>query len=213
MKRWQKVLIVVAAILLIIAGGAFWAMNKAVDKVLDAVSSDVLSSMNSPTPRPADIPGNSTSPAPEVAPGVSIEPTPGKSEVSQPLPTPPASTQTTPGGSVSPITESPSLTQPANTPYEANIGADKAQKAQEEITMKDKLQVTSIFMKRFSAKELDAFMKLASGGLTLEEKVEAKKIVLEKLSEEEYDQLIAIAAKLGLSQGKNYVESNKELLN
>ncbi|MNW19306.1 hypothetical protein D3C71_2192420 [compost metagenome] len=59
-------------------------------------------------------------------------------------------------------------------------------------------------MKRFSAKELDAFMKLASGGLTHKEKVEAKKLVLEKLSEEEYNQLIAIAARLGLSQGGQY---------
>lgn len=213
MKRWQKVLIVVAAILLVIAGGAFWAMNKAVDKVLEAVSSNVLSSMNSPTPQPADTPGNSTSPAPEVAPGVSIEPTPGKSEVSQPLPTPLASTEAIPGASVSPAREPDASSQPASTPYDPSIDAEKAQKAQEEITVKDKLQVASIFMKRFSAKELDAFMKLANGGLTHEEKIEAKKQVLEKLNEEEYDQLIAIATKLGLSQGKKYEDSLKEYPN
>lgn len=72
------------------------------------------------------------------------------------------------------------------------------------------MQVASIFMKRFTTKELDAFRKLASGGLTVEEKKEAKEIVMEKLTEEEYDELIQIAAKLGLSQGKKYEESKKE---
>jgi len=78
------------------------------------------------------------------------------------------------------------------------------------VTAEEKLKLTTIFLKRFTPKELSAFMTLAKGGVTIEEKREAKKIVLEKLTEEEYNELIAIAAKLGLSQGKNYQESLKE---
>lgn len=207
MKKWQKVSIILAAVLIVAAGGAYWAMNKAVNKVLEAVSSDVAATMGSPSPQAtAPIPQISASPTIEPGSSIQSEPTPGMAPSQQPSP---VSAQTAPGASIYPTQEEPTPT-PAATPYDPSINADKAAKAQEDITVKEKLQITSIFMKRFSAKELDAFMKLASGGLSLEEKIEAKKMVLEKLSEEEYNQLISIAAKLGLSQGKNYIESNKE---
>jgi hypothetical protein len=204
MKKWQKVFIILVAILIVAAGGAYWAMNKAVNKVLEAVSSDVVASMESPIPQ-ATAPIAQVSASPVIAPGSSVqtEPTPGMVSSQQPSP---ASAQTTPGASVYPAQreEAAPTPTPSATPYDPSINADKAAKAQEEITVKEKLQITSIFMKRFSAKELDAFMKLASGGLTHEEKIEAKKLVLEKLSEDEYNQLIGIAARLGLSQGGQY---------
>ena len=53
------------------------------------------------------------------------------------------------------------------------------------------------------------FASLSSKGVSASKKKEAKKVFLEKLTEKEYDQLIAIAAKLGLSQGKSYEESTK----
>ena len=211
MKKWQKVSIILAAVLIVAAGGAYWAMNKAVDKVLEAVSSDVVASMGSPTPQAtAPIPQISASPTIEPGSSVQTDPTPGMAQPQQS--SSPVSAQTNPGASIYPAQreEATSTPTPSATPYDPSINADKAAKAQEEITVKEKLQITSIFMKRFSAKELDAFMKLASGGLSLEEKVEAKKLVLEKLSEEEYDQLIGIAAKLGLSQGKGYNASKSE---
>lgn len=210
MKKWQKVSIILAAVLIVAAGGAYWAMNKAVDKVLEAVSSDVVTSMGRAAPQAtAHIPQLSTSPIIEPGSSIQSEPTPGMAQSPQ---TSPVSAQTTPGASVYPAQkeEATPAPTPSATPYDPSINADKAAKAQEEITVKEKLQITSIFMKRFSAKELDAFMKLASGGLSLEEKIEAKKLVLEKLSEEEYDQLIGIAAKLGLSQGKGYNASKSE---
>lgn len=211
MKKWQKVFIVLAVVLIVAASGAYWAMNKAVNKVLEAVSSDVVASMGNPSPQAtAPVPQISASPTIEPGSSVQAEPTPGTVSSQQPSP---ASAQTTPGASVYPAQGEEPTPSPAATPYDPSINADKAAKAQEEITVKEKLQITSIFMKRFSAKELDAFMKLASGGLTHEEKIEAKKIVLEKLSEEEYNQLIGIAAKLGLSQGKKYEESQKDSYN
>lgn len=199
MKKWKKILIVLIAILLLATGGAYWAMNKAVDKVLEAVSSDVMASMGSPTPQSDPKPQVSATAGGESSSVSNAEAIPGAGGTPSP---PPASAQAIPGASVSPAKGEKPASSPANTSYDPSINADKAAKAQEEITVKEKLQITSIFMKRFSAKELDAFMKLAGGGLTHEEKKEAKKLVLEKLSEEEYNQLIGIAARLGLSQGK-----------
>lgn len=222
MKRWKKALIISGAVLVVVAGGTLWAMNKAVDKVLEAVSSDVLATMNSPALGPSETPSSNNKPnsTSEANSDPSIRPE-SQAVRDDSVPTSsPVAKQANPGDSVSPMSDitstsqpepSPSL-QPTNTPYNPSIDADKAQKAQEEVTLNEKLQISTIFLKRFSAKELDAFMKLASGGLSLEEKKEAKKLVLEKLTEEEYDQLIGIAAKLGLSEGKNYAESEKELL-
>lgn len=212
MKRWKKLLIVTGLILLIAAGIGYWAMNMAVNKVLDAISSDVMMSdvPSSLPPAPTGIvPSPSSTPA-----AATSEPSNMPSSVPQsadsPAPTTPAPSQA-PIGSVKPTIPAETNAAPAASPYDGTIDASKAETAQESITMKEKMQVTSIFMKRFTTKELDAFVKLANGGLTVEEKKEAKKIVMEKLSEEEYDELIQIAAKLGLSQGKKYEESKKEV--
>lgn len=201
MKRWQKIVIGAVVVLIVLAGGAYWAMNKAVDKVLEAVAGDVLSSMQaSPSPNSEATTQPTNDPKPTISPAAS-------DTEAEATATPQVSNPTTPGTSISPEGEATPNPTPDSTSYDPSIDADKAAKAQEEITLKEKLQVTSIFMKKFNAKELDAFMKLASGGLTHEEKIEAKELVLEKLSEEEYDQLIGIAAKLGLSQGKSYQEA------
>jgi hypothetical protein len=58
-------------------------------------------------------------------------------------------------------------------------------------------------MNNLSAVDIKMFMNMAGREVSLEEKKEAKKIFLEKLSKEEYNELIAIAANLGLSQGKS----------
>jgi hypothetical protein len=94
--------------------------------------------------------------------------------------------------------------------YTPNISEEKAQKVQDEISAKDKALVTSVLLKKLSPSDISLFMKLAGGGMTVEEKREAKKILLNKLTEEEYNELVAIAAKYGLSQGKSYAESKKQ---
>lgn len=76
--------------------------------------------------------------------------------------------------------------------------------------MAEKAQITSVLLKKLSASELQLFLKMASNGLSVDEKKEAKKVFLQKLSEDEYNQLISIAAKYGLSQGKSYSDSLKE---
>lgn len=105
----------------------------------------------------------------------------------------------------------PKPTPASTSPTGANITPEQAQKAQEEITLKDKTKVTSVLLSKLSASDIKLFMKMSESGVSSDEKKEAKKIILQKLTEEEYDELIAIAAKLGLSaSGKSYQDSLKE---
>ncbi|MDR6878337.1 hypothetical protein [Bacillus sp. 3255] len=94
--------------------------------------------------------------------------------------------------------------------YQAQITTEKAKVVEDSISVKEKVAVTSVLLKKLSSSELQLLAKLAGGGLTVEEKKSAKEIILNKLSEDEYNQLIQIAAKYGLSQGKNYQDSQKE---
>ncbi|MCS7459900.1 hypothetical protein N0M98_07070 [Paenibacillus doosanensis] len=94
--------------------------------------------------------------------------------------------------------------------YSPEVSSDKAKTVEQSITAKEKAQILSVLIRKLSTDELQLFVKMASNGISVEEKKEAKKIILQKLTEEEYDQLISIAAKYGLSQGKSYKESKKE---
>lgn len=96
-----------------------------------------------------------------------------------------------------------------NKGYDPNISTKKATEVQESITLAEKARVTGTMVRNLDTQELKQLAGLASGGLSLEEKKEAKKIILEKLSEEEYNELIAIAAKYGLSEGKKYDETSR----
>lgn len=93
------------------------------------------------------------------------------------------------------------------TGYEAQITTEKAKEVQDAITLKEKASVTSVLLKKLSASDLQLFAKMAGNGLSVDEKKKAKDIILQKLSEDEYNQLIGIAAKYGLSQGKKYAET------
>lgn len=86
--------------------------------------------------------------------------------------------------------------------YDPNISVEKAKKVQDSITLKEKTKVTSVLLKRLSASDLSALTKMAGNGISVEEKKQIKKLLIEKLTEEEYNELIEIAQKYGLSQGK-----------
>lgn len=94
--------------------------------------------------------------------------------------------------------------------YSAEVSQDKAKAVEQSITTREKAKIITMLINKLSADELQLFLKMSGDGLSVEEKKEAKKIILKKLTEDEYNQLIAIAAKYGLSQGKSYKESQKE---
>ncbi|HZG86162.1 hypothetical protein [Paenibacillus sp.] len=78
------------------------------------------------------------------------------------------------------------------------------------ITAKEKAVVANVLLKSFSPNELRTFAEIAKDGITVEEKKATRGMFIERLSEEEYNRLIAIAAKYGLSQGKQYKDVIQE---
>ncbi|TLS52007.1 hypothetical protein FE782_11545 [Paenibacillus antri] len=117
-------------------------------------------------------------------------------------------------GAASPATQAPEPAQGKSdndkpqeaVGYDPNISSEQAASVQENVTAREKLTVAGVLMDNFSAAELREFASIAAGGITVEEKKAARDTFLSRLSEEEYNELIAIAAKYGLSQGKSYVE-------
>ncbi|UJF34591.1 hypothetical protein [Paenibacillus hexagrammi] len=110
---------------------------------------------------------------------------------------------------VASTTPEPKKTEAGFT-YDSQVSTEKAKEVEDAITIKEKAAVSTVLLKKLSVSELQLFARMASNGLSTEEKKEAKQIILKKLTEDEYDKLIQIAAKYGLSQGKNYQESLKE---
>ena len=95
--------------------------------------------------------------------------------------------------------------------YSPEITPEKAKLVEEEITIKEKAKVMATLMGKLSPSEIALFTRMAGNGLTVEEKKEAKKVFLKKLSEDEYNELISIASKYGLSQGKSHEDSLKDM--
>lgn len=209
-RKWKKWLGWLAALLIVIAVGAYFAMDYAVDRMLRSISAG-LDTEAVFQPGGKDIsPDRTSDPATE---------TPTPEDKGEAVAVPDPSSGPDSGGASDSVSGQPPSSGDKETKeeaaadkgkYQANITPDKASKAQEQITLQDKTKVTSVLLKRLGASDIKTLMDLASGGMSLEEKREAKKLILEKLSEEEYDELIAIAAKLGLSQGKSYEDSLKE---
>jgi hypothetical protein len=96
--------------------------------------------------------------------------------------------------------------------YSAEISLEKAALVKEKITVNEKATVLKILASKLGASELRQLQDMASGGLTIEEKRQIRKLLLDKLTPAEYDQLISIAKKYGLSQGRTYSEvvSNRD---
>jgi hypothetical protein len=91
--------------------------------------------------------------------------------------------------------------------YEPNISQKKALEVGESLTNQEKFKIVSTLIGKLSLSEMNIFLKMVGNGMQVEEKKEAKRILLKKLSEEEYNQLIAIASKYGISEGRQYKES------
>jgi len=235
-KTIKKLLLWTGAILIVLAVGGYFALNYAVNRMIHIMAEgidlesldrelqgvgnvrmDEKNGVTAPAGGSGNVAGSgdtgtsaNAGKANGAGSGASASPNTGSG----------GSTQQSSGGnaqqgaaaSQAPAQSSSAPTKDDKLTYSAEISTDKAKQVEEQITLKDKAFITSVIMKRFSSSELNMFAKLASGGLSVEEKKEAKKVFLEKLSESEYNQLIGIAAKLGLSEGKDYQNSLKENL-
>jgi hypothetical protein len=150
--------------------------------------------------------------------GASVDPSMAGNAKGGSVNAPSGSTQTQASPGKPPVATTPSSTPstppPAAAPtepkYDGNISPDEAKKAEDSISVSEKAKLTAILLKKLSPSDISLFMKMAGDGMTIEEKKEAKKVFLQKLTEDEYNELIAIAAKYGLSQGRNYQETSKD---
>jgi hypothetical protein len=221
----KKVLIWTSIILIVLIIGFLVTMNYATDYLLHSIiASSEVQNHNSDAVKNPDANQASTSSDPPSAISSTSAQSESVSSMNQA-----SSSQQQPAASVpdpqkpdskgSPSPMPPDSNQTASTPsgttvekkgYDGNITPEKVEQAQESVTLKEKALVSSILLKKLSSSDISLFVKMSGDGVTVEEKKQAKEIILKKLSEEEYNDLIAIAAKLGLSAGRDYKESQKE---
>lgn len=198
MKKWKKVLIWVASIVVVLGIGGLFAANYAVDKLIstlaadlenDLLVEDVLNETNN-SEKPNDT-GTEESESPDG------EKTNGTDETDKANNSTDKSTNKTDDDK-------------ETDEYSAEVSVDKAKDLQEKITVGEKAQVTGVLLKELSMSDIKELQALAKGGLNQEEKKKARSIILDKLSAEQYDELIQIAKKYGMSQGKSYQEVIKD---
>lgn len=229
-KRWIRITVICAGVLLIVAVGAYVAMDMVVDRALRQIASVAADGGRS-----SEKPGNTGSvadiPAEEPLGEENESPSGAESHPNDGGKPEASSGRTSPESSVSPAANdsetgegsSPDTTErPANssgndddqpsdlTAYTPDISSEKTDAVQDRVTPSEKLAVTSVLLKRFSVSDLRKFAALAGDGISVEDKKAVRKEFVEKLGEEEYNRLIAIAAKYGLSEGKSYAEVLKE---
>lgn len=237
-KRTKKWLLWISCLLLLLAAVFYFLMDYAVDYALrtiaDSAIEQVLSEGNagkqSENAEPVEAHSHSKSQSDAMTPD---EPSPGGSSDAVPksddaaaqnaqsqsgtvkaneqsnLPAKQTPSSNGKGSSSVVADQNTDQSNSLNEPYSGEVTIEKAEQAEQKISLKDKTKVTTTLLRSLSKNDIATLAGLAEGGLTISEKRQAKQLILERLSAEEYDELIQIAAKLGLSQGKTYAESLK----
>lgn len=210
-KKWKKILIWVASIIVLLGVGGLFAANYAVDKLISTLAADLENDlMNENVTDVADTSNqqidNSDKPTTETVNGnANLTDDKPDGSVNE-------SGESEQGSDDS--TQTDSSTQPekdrSEDGYQAEVSVGKAKDIQEKITVGEKAQLTSVFLEELSISDIKNLQALASDGLSIDEKKEARSIILDRLSPEQYDELILIAKKYGMSQGKSYVEVIEE---
>mgnify|MGYP001256494967 CR=1 FL=1 len=219
-KRWRVVMIVLG-VLVIVAGAGLYAFDYAFNRFMGSLAEGIVEETDSPgTEKPVGGGGTGTETSREKPGGTGESPVTDAGEAgssgSEPQGGGSGAGQTgqqTAGGGASGSSGGGPSDKPAET-YSAEVSAEKVQELEKRVTFSEKTTVASILIRHLSASDIRLFRQLAEDGLSVEDKRTMKKVLLEKLTPEEYDQLVAIAKKYGLSQGKTYqesVESNQKV--
>ncbi|WP_028559187.1 hypothetical protein [Paenibacillus pinihumi] len=217
MKRWHKILIVVFSIVLVLGIGGLITANYVIDKFLSSFSNSVIAEMESSMlnsdkeaeggqtqendkVEKEDIPSNSEKKSEKNEENTPSEGTAKENE----------DTLTKPDKNETKQDDGSKTLSKGEEKYNPNVSVDKAKEIQETATVSEKAKVTSILLSKLSLEDIKTLQQLASGGLSKEKKKEARTLMLEKLSEDEYNELIEIAKKYGVSQGRQYDEVKKD---
>lgn len=207
-KKWKKILIWSGLVIVILGVGGLFAANYAVDKLISTLAADLENDLLNLEAAGTDNQSDKQDQAENVVPST----TPTDTEETTTVPdgekdlTEKEDTNTTTDIS----SNEPEKPNNSTDSYNAEVSVDKAKNLQEKISVSEKAQVSSVLLKELSVSDIKEIQALASGGLSVEEKKQARSIILEKLSAEQYDELIQVAKKYGMSQGKSYEEVVKE---
>lgn len=210
MKTWKKVIIWGASIIVVLGVGGLFAANYAMDRMIAQLSASLEDELveeviTMPTDTPSGGDGAADEPATNNEGAGGSEPEATEQPIGEQNGQSTSGTKGESDGTKGGTTDSKSTDG-----YTAEISTDKAKDVQEKITVSEKAQLASVFLKQLSVDDIKSLQELASGGLGVEEKKEARSLILEKLTPEQYDELIQIAKKYGMSQGKSYEEVSKE---
>src|SRR5690606_26813760 len=194
MKKWQKVTIWVASILIVLVAGGLFAANYAVDKVLDSMvgmsvddlleeDTEVLTTPDEvdttlPDDSEEQTDANSASDQPDGAEQQGSSNDGGQESTSTDSTEKPNAT-TKPEASKTPEATKKPEGNKSDTGYTAEISTDKAKEVQDNITVSEKAKVDTTLISSLSASDSSTLQKLASSGLSDEEKKEAKENILE----------------------------------
>ncbi|SFT25310.1 hypothetical protein [Paenibacillus sp. BC26] len=209
MKRWKKVALWIASIVVVLGIAGVFTANYAVNKVIGSLSASLEPDLTIDTsnetiivdPKSNNVTDNEKQ---QVNTNNNVPPmketTKGSSDITD--------TQDTVNQEVKPTSsnEKTNTSVERINEYSSEVSVEKAKNIKESVSIKDKASVTSILLKKLSLKDMKKLQQLASGGLSIEEKREARKIVLNEVSPEQYNELSQIAKKYGVSQGKTYDE-------
>lgn len=220
MKRWQKIFIVMFSIALVLGIGGLITANYLIDKMLASFSNSLIADMERTVLTEAETPRQQGTAEPDKqADGEEKEgtaPAQQEEEQQQPVKADTPATASAEQGHAADNDDKNETDQAApagagsGKKYNPEVSVDKAKDIQETATVAEKAKVTSILLGKLSLDDIKTLQQLASGGLSVEKKKEARTLLLEKLSEDEYNELIAIAKKYGVSQGRSYDEVKDE---
>ena len=203
MKKWKKILIWAASIIVIIGVGGIFAANYAVDKVISTLSADLEDDLLNDE---AVVAGTDTEHqdtdqvVKDDQTSVDTEITATETDKNTDKP------EHVDKNTTSNDSEEFKDQDKSDEGYSAEVSVDKAKNLQGKITVSEKAQVSSVLLNELNMSDIKELQALANGGLNLEEKKQARSIILDKLSAEQYDELIQVAKKYGMSKGKLYEE-------
>jgi len=208
MKTWKKILIWAASIILVLGVGGLFAANYVMDKMIAQLSASLENELLEEAVSPTQAPSGGTDYEPAAGEQGSDEGAQDGEEQSSDS----QNEQSEQAGSSNSGSNSNKADSGSGSTdgYTAEITPDKAQDVQEKITATEKAKLASVFLKQLSMDDIKALQDLAGGGLDKAEKKEARDLILEKLTPEQYDDLIQIAKKYGMSQGRSYAEVSQE---
>ncbi|NGM83584.1 hypothetical protein G5B47_14270 [Paenibacillus sp. 7124] len=199
-KKWTKILAWTLSVIIILGIGGALAANYAVNKLMNSMAAGLETETGGTAePQVSTAPASPTATSvPEESDSANTKPvnTAVNSNANDNTDTQAVKEQNQP--SSSPAPKSDSLTE-----YTPQISTEKAKKIQENVSVKDKADVVSIVLGQLSLSDIKRLQAMAQGGLTLDEKKEARSLVMGKVSEQQYNELVQIAKKYGVSEGKS----------